>query len=115
MAFPFVDGGLGGWVLASRILKGVAGLVMGLLMLGFVVQHSGVRSVEVAVHVVEPDVEVTIGDVTQRIEGRTTRLITFEVPRGRHTLITTRNGETLSRFEFVAGEDEGLVLTAPFP
>src|SRR5262245_1240663 len=53
-----------------RMIKLAAGGLLGLAVLGWVVEHCKPRDNEVVVHVMEPDVDVTIGNQTFQIEGR---------------------------------------------
>ena len=54
----------------GRMMKLVAGSLLGLAVLMWVVEEYGTRNIEVVLYVMDPDVEVTIGDQTYEIEGR---------------------------------------------
>jgi hypothetical protein len=81
--------------LISRLLGTMAGGVMGLVVLGWAVEDCGSRSTEVVVHVMEPDVEVTVGDQTYPIEGRRYDPIVCELSPGWHRLVMRRGDHVL--------------------
>jgi hypothetical protein len=73
-------------------------------------QKSGERSV--VIHVVEPDVEVRVDDVTYPIVGTVYDPIECQLPVGGHRLVMCRGDEVLldEPFEVEPGRD--VVLTA---
>jgi hypothetical protein len=99
----------------SRILKGAAGSLLGVALLGWVVVHSGPRSHEVVVHVAEPDVEVTVGDRTYQIEGRRYDPIVCELSSGWHRLVMGRGDRILFEETFEVRPGMNVVRVAYDP
>ncbi len=86
--------------------------LLGLMILSWVVDHAGPPTSEAVVHVVEPDVEVSIGGNTYRIEARRFDPIVCKLPPGQHELIMSRGGRILYRESFETRRGESVVLTA---
>jgi hypothetical protein len=95
-----------------RMIKPVAGGLLGLAVLGWVVAHCGPRDNEVVVHVMEPDVEVTIGDQTFQIEGRRFDPIVCYLSPGWHPLVMRRGDRILFEESFEVRRSANVVRTA---
>ena len=98
--------------ITSRIVQWVAGGLMGLAVLGWVVEHSGPTGSEVVVHVVEPDVQVALGDQTFQIEGRRYDPIVCDLVAGWHHLIMRHGDRVLFEESFEVRPGKNIVLTA---
>ena len=97
---------------ATRVLKGVAGGLLGLAVLAWIVEHSGPQHIEVVVHVVEPDVEVSVGDRTYRIDGRRRDPILCELSPGWHQLVMRRGDRILFEETFEVRPGANVCATA---
>jgi hypothetical protein len=95
----------------GKIIRTVVGFLLGLAVLGWVVERCGPRDIEVVVHVMEPDVEVTIGDRPFKIEGRRHKPIVCELPPGWHRLIMRRGDRILFEDEFETRPGDWIVRT----
>jgi hypothetical protein len=96
----------------SRMIKLVAGCLLGMAVLGWVVDHCGSRNNEVIVHVMEPDVEVTFGDQTYQIKGRRYDPIVCDLSPGWHRLIMRRGDRILFEESFEVRPGQNVVRTA---
>jgi hypothetical protein len=96
----------------KRLLKYLAGCLLGLTILAWVAAHSGPAHGEVVVHVTEPDVEVSIGGRPYRIGERRYDPIVCKLTPGRHALVMTRHGRVLYPESFEVRRGVSLVLTA---
>jgi hypothetical protein len=112
---PWLVENVGRWLLLSRALKGAAALSAGLLVLGLVVERAGPWDVEAVVHVTEPDVEVSVGGQTFRVEGWAPAPLVCRLAPGTYELVMSRGGRELYRESFTAWGGENLVLTARDP
>ena len=108
-------------VVVVRLIKCLVVGILGLAALGWILEMAGDEGKlavhmsdpdAVVVHVTEPDVEVVVGGLTYRIEGRASEPIVCKLPDGRHDLIMTRDGELLYKETFTVRPGEGVVLTA---
>jgi hypothetical protein len=88
------------------LLKGAAGGLLGLAMLGWVAEQSGARDAEVVVHVLESDVEVILDHQAYRVDRWPADPIVCRLPPGRYQLVMRRSRRTLfeESFEVQAGE-----------
>jgi hypothetical protein len=86
--------------------------LLSLAVLGWVVVHCGPRETEVVVHVMEPDVELTVGDQTYQIEGRRYEPIVSELSPGWYPLIMSRGDRILYEESFEVRRGDNIVLTA---
>jgi hypothetical protein len=96
----------------GRLFKGAAGSLLGLAVLGWVVEHCGPRNNEVVVHVMEPDVEVTVDDQIYQIDSRRYEPIACELAEGRHHLLMRRGDCVLFDEWFEVRPGQNVVLTA---
>ena len=112
MLVPPIAGSLAAWSALSRTLTGVAGLVSGFVVLGFVVQGAGPATGVVVIHVTERDVDISVGGVTRHVEESLGVPLILELPRGRQTLVMSRRGVVLQREDFVVKGDDSVVVTA---
>jgi hypothetical protein len=94
------------------ILKQMAAGLLGVAILGWVAAHSGPSHGRVIVHVTEPDVEVSFGDRTIRIEDRRYDPIVSRLLPGRYDLVMKRHGRVLHEESFEIRRGSTLVLTA---
>lgn len=99
--------------MASRAVKAMTSLVMGLLLLGFMVERAGPQNGSVVIHVTEPDVLITIDDWTERVEGWAGAPLSVDLPKGAHTLVMSRDGVELDRQEIMITVGGSLVVTTP--
>jgi hypothetical protein len=95
-----------------RMIKLAAGGLLGLAVLGWVVEHCEPRDNEVVVHVMEPDVDVTIGNQTFQIEGRRFDPIVCYLSPGWHPLVMRRRDRILFEESFEVPRGENVVRTA---
>jgi hypothetical protein len=112
MSIPSLLGLLFKFSFLVRPIKWLAGGLLSLAILASIAQRSGPASSEVVVHVIEPDVEVTVGDRTYRIEGRRYDPIVRDLPPGSYPLIMRRGNRVLFDESFEVRRDESMVLTA---
>lgn len=96
----------------NQAAQSVAAGVLGLTMLSSIAIHSKGTGGEVVLHVVEPDVEVTLGRETFLVEGRRFEPIVCELPAGGHRLKVVRGGRVLQDERFRVERGGFLVLTA---
>ncbi|QDV35923.1 hypothetical protein [Tautonia plasticadhaerens] len=96
-------------VWASRAAGGGA---LGVVVLGFVAEHSGPRTGEVVVHVTEPGVELSVGGISLDVRERRYEPLVFELPAGRHELTMSRGGRLLHREWFSIEGGDSVVLAA---
>ena len=101
--------------LASRLIQGVAALLLGGTTLWWVVEQVGPAQGTVLVHVTEPDVEVTIAGQTVSIEERMYAPIERQLRPGRYLLRMKRGDRVLYEEWFAAHRGEEVILTAYRP
>jgi hypothetical protein len=92
--------------------KTIAVLCLGGTILWQVGAHSGPPNGIAYVHVITPQVEVTVDNLTYRVETLANSPIVCELRPGKHGLRMTRNGRTLYEEKFTLKPGEELVLTA---
>lgn len=97
-------------VVRSRVVHSVGGAMLGVAAVFLIAGQAKPDGVAV-VHVTEADVEVTVGGLRYRIEGRVYDPIVCELPPGRHELVVSRNGRDLARESFEMERGESIVLT----
>src|SRR5262245_45843585 len=97
----------------GRLLARVGGCgVLGLAMLGWIVEHAGPPDGEAVVHVVEADVRVTVGGKTYPIGERNYAPLVCRLPAGSHELTMSRGGRVIQRETFQVPRGGSIVLTA---
>ena len=96
------------WKFARMALAGI----LAACVLGAMVDKAASGKRSVVVHVVEPDVELRIDDVTYPIVGTVYDPIECQLPVGGHRLVMCRGDEVLLDEPFVVERDRDLVLTA---
>jgi hypothetical protein len=99
----------------GRMIKLLAGSLLGLAVLGWVVDDCEPRDNEVVVHVMEPDVDVTIGNQTFQIEGRRSDPIVCSLAAGWHPLVMRRRDRILFEESFEVRRGANVVRTAWAP
>src|SRR5262245_56628768 len=98
--------------LAGRALQWSVGLCVAAGFLAFVARHVGGGTGQVVLHVVESDVEVTIGPVRLTFEDRIKALILVDLPPGRHDLRVCRGPSVLLSQSFDLPRGGSVVLSA---
>ena len=98
--------------LLMQIARCAAAIPLGIAPLWWLADHAGPSDGTAVVHVVEPDVEVTVGDIRYRIERRSYQPIVCELPAGSHVLEMRRGAEVLHRETFEVERGGSIVLTA---
>jgi hypothetical protein len=96
----------------GRMIKPVAGGLLGLAVLGWVADDCDPRDNEVVVHVMEPDVDVTVGNQTFQIEGRRSDPIVCSLSAGWHSLVMRRRDRILFEESFEVRRGANVVRTA---
>ena len=94
------------------VIQGLAMLILGGTILGFVVKHAADRKGIAYVHVSTPGVDVMIDDSTYYVETLESTPIVHELGAGSHSLKMLRDGVVLYAQEFTLGWGEEIVLTA---
>lgn len=97
------------------LLKYVAGLVLGGATLWWVVDRAGPVDGSVLVHVIEADVEVTIGGLSFPIDERRFAPIECRFRPGRYRLQMTRGERILYEEWFIVRRGSEIILTASCP
>lgn len=98
---------------AANLLVNVLSCAAGGVLLGFAGGQVAPPHGSVVVHVVEPDVVVSIGeDNVYHVRGRLSAPIEWDLPAGRHVLKMTRDDVVLYEEPFDLGCGEDAVLTA---
>ena len=97
----------------NRIIKGLSAGVLGLAILGWIIEQSGPRGTAI-VHVIEPDVEVIVGG-RSFFEDRPFAVIECPLPAGRHVLRMKRGDRILYEEWFTIRRGEDVILTAYCP
>ena len=97
---------------SARRAVGAAGVMSSFVVLGVVAGDSGPVTGEVVVHLMEPDVVVEVGGETWHVGPEPGPPVVLQVPRGRHTLVVSRRGETLHREEFTVEGGQTVALIA---
>jgi hypothetical protein len=100
---------------AGRWIVRAATFAMAVVVLVWVVDHSRTSEAEVVVHVMEPDVVVTIGDQSFPIEGRRFAPIVCNVLPGVYDLVMRRGDCVLYEQRLEVGPGDHLVCTAWVP
>ena len=95
-----------------RLLRSLAYCVFGLGVLAWLVDHGGPPTGQVVVHVMEPDVQVTLGGNSYTIGLDPYVVIESELKRGWYELTMSRNGRILFQQEFKLRGGHSQVLTA---
>jgi hypothetical protein len=112
MPFPGGISLFAGLVVTGRMLVRVATVFFGLAMLVWVADRCGPSDAEVVVHVMEPDVVVSIGSQTFTIEGHRSEPIVCSVSPGSYALIMRRADQILYEQALEVGPGENVVCTA---
>jgi hypothetical protein len=97
------------------IVRGASGGLLGLAVLGWVVESVGPSRVEVVVHVAEPNVELSVGGQSFSIRGRLDAPIVCELSPGWHHLAMKRGDRFLFEEDFEVRPDANVVRTAYTP
>jgi hypothetical protein len=98
--------------LAMGTVKGLSALALGGVILWQVHNHCGSMKGVAYVHVLTPDVDVTIDDQAYRVKNMAEGPIVSELRPGRHMLRMLRSGRALFEQEFTLDPGEEVVLTA---
>lgn len=114
MSFSFLLASLTRSILIQQITTYTAGLVLGLGALGVIIEKAGPGS-QAIVHVVEPNVEVRIGDEVVWVETHQFSPIVFDLLPGRHELVVSRDDRVLYRETFDVRPGASQVLNAMAP
>lgn len=101
--------------LVGRMIRWAGGGLLGLAVLGWVVDRAGYSDVEVVIQVVEPDVEVAVGGQTFAIRGQRDAPIVCELPPGWHRLVMRRGDRVLFEEDFEVRPGKNVVRTAYDP
>jgi hypothetical protein len=96
----------------TRIIKAVAGVLLGLALLGWVVERSGPHTVEAVVHVSEADVDVVIDERVYPIQDLSQAPIVCELSVGWHRLAMKRGDRILFEESFEAEPGKNVVRSA---
>jgi hypothetical protein len=103
------------FVLANRLIRGVAALLLGGATLWWIAKQAGPVQGTVLVHVTESDVEVTVGGQTVSIAERRFSPIEYLVRPGRYLLQMRRGDRILYEEWFIVRRGEEVILTASCP
>lgn len=98
--------------IVGRLIRWSGGGLLGLAVLGWVVDRADSSLVEVVVQVVEPDVELSVGGQAFSIRGLRDAPIVCELPPGRHRLVMMRGDRVLFEEDFEVRTGENVVRTA---
>jgi hypothetical protein len=99
--------------LGSRFIKGMGALMLGGgITLWWIAEQVGPTQGPVLVHVIEPDVEVTVDGQTFWIEERRYAPIECPLRPGRYLLRMKRGGQVLYEEWFAVHRGEEVILTA---
>jgi hypothetical protein len=98
--------------LVMGTIKGLSALALGGAILWQVHEHCGVVKCVAYVHVVPPEVDVTVDSQTYRVETLSDSPLVCELRPGRHLLRMLRNERVLFEQEFTLDPGEEVVLTA---
>jgi len=101
--------------LTIRPIKGMGALLLGGITLVWVVEQAGPTQGTVLVHVIEPDVEVTVGGQTFSIKERRYAPIECRLHAGRYPLRMKRGDRILYEEWFTVHRGEEVILTAYRP
>jgi hypothetical protein len=93
-------------------VKGLSALALGGVILWQVHDHCGAMKAVAYVHVVTPEVDVTVDRQTYRVETLWDSPIVCELRPGRHLLRMLRSGRVLFEQEFTLDAGQEVVLTA---
>jgi hypothetical protein len=115
MFVPSLLGGFSKISILSKLLKGLAGLILGGATLWWIVDRVGPVDSPVLVHVTEPDVEVTVGGLNFRIEERRYVPLEYRFRPGRYLLRMTRGDRILYEEWFTVRRSAEVMLTAGIP
>ena len=102
-------------LLGSKLIKGMAALLLGGSTLYWVAEEVKPAEGTVLVHVIEPDVEVIVGDRVFWIKEREWSPIECTLRPGRHLLRMTRDDQILYEEWFTVHRGEDVILTASRP
>ena len=95
-----------------RLVKSAGSGLLGLAVLGWVVDSVGTPTGHAVVHVTESDVTVQVGGNTYEFADRPGDPIVCELRPGTHELTMPRDGRVLYEQSFRIRRGESLVLTA---
>jgi hypothetical protein len=98
--------------LVFGMVKAIAVLALGGVILSQVVEHCGARKGIAYVHVSKSQVNVTVDDETYWVETLWQTPIVCELRPGRHVLRMLQNGHVLFEQEFTLEPGQEVVLTA---
>jgi hypothetical protein len=105
----------GSALLASNLLGKLGGCLLGGAALLWVAAHVGPQTGTVTIHVAEPDVVVSVGDLTFRVEDDLFTPLVCDLPPGQHRLTMQRGATVLYAETFSIGGGEDRVLGAGRP
>ena len=108
-------GVLSRFYITSKLIKGMGSLILGGLTLCWIVDQVGPTDGTALVHVIEPDVVVTVGGQSFSIEQRRGAPIECRLRPGRHLLRMKRGDRVLYEEWFAVHRGEEVILTAYCP
>jgi hypothetical protein len=97
---------------AAKAVESVTAGLISVLMLSTIAERAGGSFGEAVIHVVEPDIELSVGGLSYRIEVRRYDPIVCVLPSGRHRLVVKRDGQVLQDEPFRIDPGGSVVLAA---
>ena len=92
--------------MTTRLAKIAGQGVLGLAILGWVAGHCGSPNGTAVVHVIDRDVDVTIGGSLYRAQDGVAQPLVCLLPKGRHDLTARKGGRVVREESFdIQGED----------